>query len=219
MRNSRRSATACSTNGSKALLSHLRPHERRPKGRPLAVLSGLRRGELFGLRWKSVNFSEGSILVCEWNYHGQQSQPKTRASRRIVFVDSVVLEALRKIQPEMSDPNGYVFSSGRGTALNPENIRNRVLDPACRRAGIPRVGWHSFRYTYTTWANPTRESIKALQNQLGHTDPKLTISVYTQPIPEAQRQIASKIAGVLLSIAPKSDSCEELAVDERLPIQ
>src|SRR5487761_1186868 len=72
----------------------------------VAVLSGLRRGELFGLRWKSVDFSGGSILVCESNYQGQQSQPKTRASRRIVFVDAVVLDALRRIQPEVLDPNG-----------------------------------------------------------------------------------------------------------------
>lgn len=185
----------------------------------VAVLSGLRRGELFGLRWKSVNFADGSILVCESNYHGQQSQPKTRASRRIVFVDAIVLDALRKIQPEVCDPNGYVFSSGRGTAFNPENVRNRVLDPACDRAGIPRVGWHSFRYTYATWANPTGESIKALQSQLGHTNARLTLSVYTQPMPEAQRQLAGKIAGVLLPVAPKSEGIGEVQVDEALPIQ
>lgn len=185
----------------------------------VAVLSGLRRGELFGLRWKSVDFSAGSILVCESNYQGQQSQPKTRASRRIVFVDSVVLEALRKIQPEALDPNGYVFSSGRGTALNPENVRARVLYPACDRAGLPRVGWHSFRYTYATWANPTGESIKALQSQLGHTDAKLTLSVYTQPMPEAQRQLASKIAGVLLPLAPKSEEVKVVLENEGAWIQ
>jgi len=185
----------------------------------VAVLSGLRRSELFGLRWKSVNFSENSILVCESNYHGQQSQPKTRASRRMVFVDPIVTEALRRIQPEIVDPNGYVFSSGRGTVLNPENVRCRTLSPACDRAGIPRIGWHSFRYTYATWANPTGESIKALQSQLGHTDSKLTLSVYTQPMPEAQRQLARKIAGVLLPIAPKFNASEELTVEEGLPIQ
>jgi len=185
----------------------------------VAVLSGLRRGELFGLRWKSVDFSGGSILVCESNYQGHQSEPKPRASRRIVFVDSVVLDALRHIQPEVATADAFVFSSGCGTVLNPENVRNRVLYPACDRAGIPRVGWHSFRYTYATWANPTGESIKALQSQLGHTDAKLTLSVYTQPMPEAQRKMASKIAAVLLPVAPKSESNEGMAVDERLPIQ
>ena len=96
-----------------------------------------------------------------------------------------------------------VFSTERGTPLNPNNVRSRVLNPACRAAKVPLVGWHNFRYTYSTWAEPTGESIKALQTQLGHTDSRLTLSVYTQPMPEAQRQLASKVARVLLPITPK----------------
>jgi integrase len=87
--------------------------------------------------------------------------------------------------------------------MNPNNMLNRVLHPACKMAGVPRVRWHNFRYTYSTWANPTGESIKALQSQLGHTDSRLTLSVYAQPMPEAQKKLADKIARVLLPDAPK----------------
>jgi len=170
----------------------------------LAVLSGLRRGEIFGLRWKRVDFAEGSILVAECNYEGRSAPLKTRASRRKVFVDAVVLEALARLRPANSQPDDFVFRTRRGTPLNPNNIRNRVLHPACIGAGIPRVSWHNFRYTYATWANPTGESIKALQAQLGHTDSRLTLEVYTQPMPQAQRRLAGKIARVLLPLAPKS---------------
>jgi integrase len=97
-----------------------------------------------------------------------------------------------------------LFPSDNRTPLSPNNVRNRILIPACKRAGIPLVGWHMFRYAYSTWANPSGESIKALQNQLGHVDSRLTLGVYVQPIPEAQRQIAAKVQGVLLPIAPKS---------------
>jgi len=169
----------------------------------LAVLSGLRRGELLGLRWKSVDFVDGSIPVVESNYHGRSSQPKTRASRRKVFVDAVVLDALARLRPTNTQPDDLVFHSERGTVLNPDNIRNRILVPACRRAGIPLVSWHNFRYTYSTWADPTGESIKALQAQLGHTDSRLTLGVYTQPMPASQRAISSKVARVLLPFAPK----------------
>ena len=103
-----------------------------------------------------------------------------------MFVDGLVLEALACLRPVHCQPDELVFHTERGTPLNPNNVRNRVLNPACRRAGIARVGWHAFRYTYSTWANPTGESIKALQAQLGHTDPNLTLGVYTQPMPEAQ---------------------------------
>ncbi len=51
----------------------------------LAVLSGLRRGEIFGLRWKYVDFKEGSVIVAECSYEGHTAAPKTRASRRKVI--------------------------------------------------------------------------------------------------------------------------------------
>lgn len=120
----------------------------------LAVLSGLRRGEIFGLRWKRVNFAEGSLLVAECNYEGRSAPPKTRASRRKVFVDAVVMEALARLRPTNSQPEDFVFRTRRGTPLNPNNVRNRVLHPACKRAGIPRVSWHNFRYTYATAIRP-----------------------------------------------------------------
>src|SRR5207245_5600006 len=73
----------------------------------------------------------------------------------------------------------------------------------CRRAGIPLIGWHDMRRTFATWSNPTGESLKALQTQLGHTDSRLTLGIYTQPMPEAQRQLAAKVERVLLPVAPK----------------
>ena len=104
----------------------------------------------------------------------------------------------------LHQPDDLVFHTDRGTALNPNNVLNRVLHPACKRAGIPIVSWHNFRYTFSTWANPTGESIKALQSQLGHTDARLTLDVYTQPMPEAQKLLAGKVARVLPPVAPKS---------------
>ena len=60
----------------------------------LAVLSGLRRGELLALRWKHVNFLEHSIIVAESVYMGRSAAPKTKASRRKVCFDEVVFESL-----------------------------------------------------------------------------------------------------------------------------
>ena len=172
----------------------------------LAVLSGLRRGEIFGLRWKSVDWSEGSIVVVEADYEGHSAPPKTRASCRKVFVDSTVMESLENLRPKTFQADDLLFPTDRGTAFNPNNVSNRVLHPACKAAGIPRVSWHNFRYTFSTWANPTGESIKALQSQLGHTDSRLTLSVYTQPMPEAQKLLAGKVARVLLPVAPKLEN-------------
>ncbi len=171
----------------------------------VAVSSGLRRGEIFGLRWKYVDLAERSIIVAQSAYEGHIAPPKTRASKRKVFVGQIAIEALARLRPANWQADDLVFHSDRGTPLNSHNVRNRILVPACKRAGIPRIGWHNLRYTFATWADPSGESIKALQTQMGHTDPRLTVSVYTQPMPEAQRQLASKIERVLLPNAAKFD--------------
>lgn len=162
-----------------------------------------------GLRWKCVDFAEDSIRVAEFSYEGKPSAPKTQASRRIVFLDRVVLDALAAIRPAHCQPEDFVFHTERGTPLNPNNVLNRTLHPACKKAGIPRVSWHNFRYTYSTWANPSGERIKALQSQLGHTNWRMTLDVYTQPMPGAQKELAGKIARVLLPVAPKSENQDQ----------
>jgi integrase len=70
----------------------------------LAVLSGLRRGEIFGLRRKYVDFEEGSVIVAESSYEGHASAPKRRASRRKVFVDIPAIEALSRARPADANP-------------------------------------------------------------------------------------------------------------------
>jgi integrase len=121
----------------------------------LAVLSGMRSGEVFGLRWRYVNFEEHSILVAETVCQGRSSRPKTMASNRKVFVEDMVLEALKQLQSYGGGPDEFVFCTSKGTPFNPNNVRTRVLIPACRRAGVPLIGWHDMRRTFATWSNPT----------------------------------------------------------------
>ena len=99
----------------------------------LAVLSGMRCGEIFGLRWRYVDFEEGLVVVAETVYQGRSSTPKTRASNRKVFVGSMVMDALARLRPHGSAPDDFVFPSSDQTPLSPNNVRNRVLIPACKR--------------------------------------------------------------------------------------
>jgi integrase len=96
----------------------------------LAVLSGLRRGELFALRWKHVDFVDRSLVVVESIYLGRTAAPKTKASRRKVFLDGVVLDSLGCLRSPQAQPDDFVFHSERGTPLNPCNVLSRAIHPA-----------------------------------------------------------------------------------------
>lgn len=59
------------------------------------------------------------------------------------------MKAWARLKPNGGSPDDFAFKNVSGTTLNPNNVRNRVLIPACTRAGIPLVGWHTFLYTYS----------------------------------------------------------------------
>ena len=151
-----------------------------------------------------MDFEEGAVIVAECSYEGHASAPKTRASRRKVFVDTPAIEALSRARPTDANPESLVFCR----IVAQLSIRTTFgTECWCRRARgqrFPRCRGTIFA-TRIPLGQIRGESIKALQAQLGHTDSRLTLSVYTQPMPEAQKLLACKISSVLLCSAPKSE--------------
>lgn len=171
----------------------------------IAVLTGLRIGELLALRWKHVDFIHDAIHVRETVYEGQFGSPKTKNSRRDVPMSRPVREALlaQRTVSTGTDAEALVFACRNGTPLNPKNLLRRVLQPACRELGLPPVGWHSFRHTHATLLGEVGESLRTAQAILGHSDLKTTLNVYTHPIPESQKRAVEKVAGLLFPSVPK----------------
>jgi integrase len=95
------------------------------------------------------------------------------------------------------------FTCRTGTPLNPKNLLRRVLQPTCRKLGLPVVGWHSFRHTHATLLGEVGESLRTAQAILGHSDLKTTLNVYTHAIPESQKRAVVKVAGLLFPNVPE----------------
>lgn len=165
----------------------------------LAILTGLRRGELFGLRWKHLDFQRRMIRVKEALYEGRLGLPKTRSSIRDIPMSDPVFDTLTEYQEaaRRTDPEGLVFSDERGLPLKPQRILEEVIYPTCDSLKLPRTGWHTFRHTHATLLGDLGESIKTTQALLGHKDLDTTLSVYTHTVPESQRQAVAKLDGVL----------------------
>jgi integrase len=169
-----------------------------------AVLTGMRIGEILALRWKRLDYVRGTIEVAETFSDGCFGTPKTRSSRRIIPMSFAVREAIETHGAAnlRTAPNDLVFSTSKGTPLNPKNLYNRVLAPACDAIRISRVSWHSFRHSNATILGEVGESLKTAQAILGHSDLETTLNTYTHAIPESQRRAMEKVAEVLCPVVP-----------------
>lgn len=174
----------------------------------LAVLSGLRIGEILALRWKRVNLLRGTVEVAETFSEGQFGSPKTRSSCRVIPMSSTLHSALEAHSSGaiFRAPDELLFCTPKGTPLSPKNLYNRVLAPACDRIGQPRVSWHSFRHTHATLLAEVGGSLKTAQAILGHSDLETTLNTYMHAIPDSQRHAVERVAGVLFSDVLNSPS-------------
>lgn len=109
-----------------------------------------------------------------------------------------------------SDQDAHVFVGQHGGPLEYSGFRQRVWEPACRRVGLPGLGFHDLRRTNATVMVRSGVDVKTAQARLGHSDPRMTLSVYAQATTEADRTAAKRL-GALLMRPPKPPKRRGLA--------
>ena len=122
----------------------------------LAVSTGLRQSELFGLKWGDINFAQNTMNVVRSIVYGVVGSCKTESSQKPVPVHSTVLETLNNWR-EVCRYNGsddWFFASTRHRGRTPfwgQAIFRRYIRPVAQHAGIQKqFGWHTFLQTYST---------------------------------------------------------------------
>ena len=122
----------------------------------LAVTTGLRRGELFALKWNDIDFSNMQVDIQRSIYLGKIGQCKTEASRKPVPLDERVAADLWlwKEVSSFRKADDWIFASAHTAGRRPfwpDAVLQKVIRPAVSRAGIQKlIGWHTFRRTYST---------------------------------------------------------------------
>ena len=162
----------------------------------LAILTGLRIGEILALRWQDVDVSGRELHVERAYYRGSMGTPKTKGSKRTVPLPPSAMRALASL-PVRGE---LVFGSKKGTPLNDTNLLLRVLKPAGKLAGVPWVSWHTFRRTHATLLQLAGGSAKDAQAQLGHSQITTTLGIYTIPVPSHQREAVEKLSVLLTNV-------------------
>ncbi|MDR7400443.1 MAG: site-specific integrase [Armatimonadota bacterium] len=172
----------------------------------LALFCGLRRGEALGLRWSDVDLNAGVARITRQlqEIGGEITfpEPKSAASKRLVYLPGPVVEALQRRLTEAQQegtysPDGLVFTDTQGGPVRPSNLLRRHFYPLVEKAEVPRIRFHDLRHTSATLALQAGVHPRTLAGLLGHSRPALTMQTYAHVIPLLEREAAERIARVL----------------------
>ena len=184
----------------------------------VAACYGLRRSEVLGLRWDSIDFQSKTVSICHTvtsasDDHGhqylvQKNRPKNRASHRMLPLIAQVEEALlsRRAQIESNAQlcgkgycqaySDYVFVNNLGSLIRPEYL-SRGLQEIIERHGLRKIRFHDLRHSYASLLLKNGINMKAIQEWLGHSSYATTANIYAHLDYNAKIASAEKIAQLL----------------------
>ncbi len=161
--------------------------------------TGMRTGELHGLKWKYVDFERRQILVRETFVRGAMDYTKTDGSQREIAMSAPVCEALLAQRQHTGD-QAFVFCTANGSPLDNDNFTNRVWYPLLRHLGLDIRRPYQTRHTCATLWLAAGENPEWVARQLGHVDTTMLFKTYSRFIPNLTRTDGSAFNALLSSV-------------------
>jgi integrase len=173
----------------------------------LALVTGMRKGELLGLHWHDIDFNTGSLQVKRTvsrvgKFGLVVSEPKSARSRRKIVLPTFVLEILKqhrayqKILRLQAIPlwkeGDIVFSNIYGGYVEPANLHEHFKS-ILKKAGLPDIRFHDLRHSAATILLEMGVHPKVVQELLGHSNISTTIDIYSHVLPSMQQEAANKL--------------------------
>jgi integrase len=162
----------------------------------LAASTGLRQSEIFGLKWGDIDFELRTMSVTRSIVCGFVGPCKTESSQKPVPLHPLVANALAAWngKSRYREADDWIFASPRYRGRKPfwgAGILRKRIQAAARKAGIKkRIGWHTFRHTYSTLV---------MQELLRHSSLRSTLDVYTQAITPAKHAAQAAVMSLVMS--------------------
>ena len=175
----------------------------------LGVMTGMRRGEMLGLKWKDVDLEDGFLEVkasLETTEDGVRlKSPKTKTSKRKIHLPALATSVLSahkaaqnalRLQLGLGDgKDRFVFERFDDDKFHPltPNAVTKMFSVFIRDVDVPRITLHGLRHTAATSAIRAGENIVAVSKRLGHAQPSITLNVYAHYIPGDDEDIAANL--------------------------
>ena len=183
----------------------------------LALASGLRPSEYFGLKWSDVDLEQGLVTVQRsliWRSYKSGDwyfgEPKTPRSRRRIPLPNSVVRALiqhkrRQAEERLKEGAAYknldlIFATSEGQPLIRLNVIQKHFKPILERAKLPAtLRLYDLRHTCATLLLAANENPKVVSERLGHSSITLTMDVYSHVLPDMQQGASDKLERILFS--------------------
>ena len=158
----------------------------------VSAMTGMRRGEVLGLRWSAFDATKSTLTV---NTAIQllgtriiETHPKTRSSRRTVDLDPRTRDLLQRYRRQQGaggegiEARSWMFTSVNGGPVNPD-LYSQTFDRLVAGLDVPRIRLHDLRHTHATLLLKDGEPLKVVSERLGHSNPAFTMTTYQHVLP------------------------------------
>lgn len=175
----------------------------------VSAMTGMRRGEVLGLRWADVDLNAARVHVRQAlvsvAYELVMSTPKNHRAR-VIDLDAGTVDQLRQHQKRQAleraewgvdyDDRDLVFCKENGEPLHPQTY-SQAFERLVARSALPRIRLHDLRHTHATIALAAGIPPKVISERLGHESPAFTLKQYAHVIPGMQAEAAAQIASLV----------------------
>jgi integrase len=197
----------------------------------IALATGMRRGEILGLKWQDINFATGTLQVRrilsrvptqtpERDHVYIEAEPKTQKSRRSITIAPFALDVLKQHRIQQMEAklragpkwqeHDYVFPSSIGTYLNPNNVV-KEFKKLLKQADLPDIRFHDLRHSAASLLLSAGVHPKIVQEILGHTQISMTLDIYSHILPGMQQDAMSKLHETLSGGKDEDDEDDGMA--------
>jgi integrase len=172
----------------------------------VAAFTGMRRGEVAGLRWADWNPTTHRLSINRTRQvvagRSTEFAPKTRTSRRCIDLDPTTERHLRTWQTRQqldgigTGPNDPIFTNTGGEPLHSESI-SQLFARIVAKSGLPRIRLHDLRHTHASLLVANGAPIKVVSERLGHAHPGFTMATYQHVLPGMSAKAATDFATLI----------------------
>ena len=163
------------------------------------LTTGLRRGELLGLKWSDIDLEKGDLRVQRQigRIDGKiiEMPLKTKNAYRTLPLSADAISVL-KMQKCKVGNSEWVFPSPTGGPMSPDSVLH-MLHRVLKRAGLPKVRFHDLRHTFATMALQNGVDVKTVSSMLGHYSAGFTLDTYAHVTTDAQLKAAQAMGSIL----------------------